>query len=324
MEAVASEVALLRRSFPHSVVWGVSRRDGLTLSWRRGFSVPPSFAVPFRLVSRVAQRAFHVNHIFGGLGDWFHLRSIGKRPTVLTIAVDSPLHDTSLLKRIDRFVVEWDGARQQLHDLGVSPERIDLILPPVDTDRFRPSPAPGGPFTVLFVSSPDSKEWLTARGVDLLLDVAALCRDMRFRLVWRPWGDSAAQVKNWINRRNLRNVELTVERVADMRCVYAEAHVTVAPFRDLEKCKPAPNSIAESLASGRPVVVSSQVGFAEMIAEAGAGLVCGEDATDFAAKLQDIRERWKQFAIMARTLAEERLAAPLFLNAYRRVYEVLL
>jgi glycosyltransferase involved in cell wall biosynthesis len=324
MEGVASEVALLRRSFPRSVVWGVTGRDGLTLSWRRGFSVSPRFALPFRLVSRVAQCAFHVNHIFGGLGDWFHLRSIGKLPSVLTVAVHSHLHDTKLLKKVDRFVVEWTGARRQLLDLGVAPERIELILPPVDVDRFRPSPAPAEPFTVLFVSSPDRKEWLTARGVDLLLDAAALCPEMQFRLVWRPWGDSASEVMSWIAFRNLRNVDLRIERISDMPDIYAKAHVTVAPFRDLEKCKPAPNSIAESLACGRPVVVSDQVGFSEMIAEAGAGLVCGMDPGEIAEQLKHIRDRWVTYSRCARSLAEERLAAPLFLDAYRRVYEALI
>jgi glycosyltransferase involved in cell wall biosynthesis len=242
----------------------------------------------------------------------------------MTLAVHTSLFDKNLLKKVDRFVVEWEGARRQLIDFGVRPDRIDLIMPPVDTRRFKPAPAPSGPFKVLFVSSPDRKEWLFGRGVDLLIETAALCPDMQFWLVWRPWGDSAAQVREWIDRRKLRNVELTVKRVVDMSHIYSQAHVTVAPFRDLEKCKPAPNSIAESLACGRPVVVSNQVGFAQMISGDGGGLVSSDDPRDLAEKLQQIRTGWANFAANARALAENKLDVARFIGAYRQVYKAVL
>jgi glycosyltransferase involved in cell wall biosynthesis len=324
MEAVASEVALLRRTFPKSVVWGVSQRDGFRFSWRRGFAVSPRFAIPFTVVARMAQRAFQVNHVFGGLGDWFHLRALSSQPTILTLALHSHHCDKRLLKKIDHFVVEWPQAEDQLLEMGVAREQIDLVLPPVDLAVFTPSPAPQGPFTVLFVSSPDRKEWLHARGIDLLLETAELCREMRFILLWRPWGDSAAEVQQLIDRRRLQNVHLRVQRISDMPQVYATSHATVAPFRDLSRCKPSPNSIAESLACGRPVIVTPQVGFAEMIGAGRAGLVTRDDPEHFANQLQELRANWELFSANARQLAERKLGVRRFLDSYRRIYAALI
>src|SRR5207237_230726 len=86
-----------------------------------------------------------------------------------------------------------------------------------------------------------------------------------------PWGNSAARVRQWIAERNLSNVELMVGYAAHMAVHYREAHVTLAPFTDLQRAKPAPNSLIESLACGRPVVISEAVGLAPLVREAGAG-----------------------------------------------------
>jgi glycosyltransferase involved in cell wall biosynthesis len=261
-----------------------------------------------------------VNHVFGGLGDWYHLRSLAAHPTILTLALQSVMHDTRHLRKIDRFVVEWPQAREQLLRLGVARERIKLIYPPVDTTKFSVAPAPHGRFTVLFASSPDRSDWLGARGVDLLLDAAALCPEIGFRLIWRPWGDSFPEVTRWIEHRRLRNVELYCGRIADMETCYAGVHATVAPFRDAERCKPAPNSIVESLACGRPVIVTRPVGLADVITEWNAGMIASDDASDLAAKLRMVQSSWPALSRNARALAEKCFAVDRFVDAYRQIY----
>jgi len=323
-EAVASEVALLRRSFPGSVAWGVSPRDGLRMSWRRGFSVTSRFELPFRMATRVAQRVFHVNHLFGGLGDWSHLRALGATPSVLTVAVKSAPCDASLLEKINQFVIEWPTAREELLQLGIDDERIELIYPPVDLARFRPSPPADGPFTVLFLSSPDRSDWLAARGVDLLLDAASLRPDMRFLLVWRPWGDSAGAVRQAIKSKRLANVEVLVGKFARVERYFQEAHVTAALFRDLTRCKPSPNSIIESLACGRPAIVTRHVGLAPLIESEQVGLIAAEDPDDVAVCLDRLRNDWTNYSRHARLVAERDFSATNFVESYRRAYDSLL
>src|SRR4051812_44271899 len=106
MEAVAAEVATLRRHFPSSVAWGLSHRHWVLLSRRRGYCLHPRLHLLFRAATRLLEPAFQLNHIFGSLGDWFFLRGVRRRPTVLTVATwNAPVHD-SLLQRVDHFVVE--------------------------------------------------------------------------------------------------------------------------------------------------------------------------------------------------------------------------
>ena len=165
MEAIASEVATLRRHFPASVTWGLSHRRWALVAPRRGnYCLNPKLHLLFRGATRLLEPIFHLNHIFGSLDDWFYLQGMRRRPTVLTMAVVSELTNPYLMERVDRFVVEFESAREQLLCEGISPNRIRIIFPPVNLAKFAPTNRPDGPFTVLFASSPELPSWLEARG----------------------------------------------------------------------------------------------------------------------------------------------------------------
>lgn len=324
MEAISSEVALLRRSFPSSISWGLSHRHWALLSPTRGFCLHPKLHLLFRAATRLLEPLFEINHVFGSVGDWFYLAGQRRRPTVLTAAAMSTPVERSLLDRVDRFVAEHPAGRDDLRALGISDDRIRLVLPPVDLQRFRPTERPAEPFTVLFASSPEEPSWLDARGLPALLDAAALRPQMRFRLLWRPWGHSLPIIQQQIEQRELHNVELAVGRVTDMSAEYARAHVTVAPFTDLKRCKPMPNSLIESLASGRPVICSPLVGLAPLVSEHRGGFVCEPLGAALADALDRAAADWDVLSIHARRLAEQQFAQETFVRSYQQIYRELL
>ncbi|HXG08815.1 MAG TPA: glycosyltransferase [Gemmataceae bacterium] len=320
MEAIAAEVALLRRQFPGSVAWGLTHRHRLLLSWRRGYGLSPRLHLLFRAATRLLEPFFQLNHVFGSPGDWFYLEGSRRRPIVLTVATWTLPVEPALLRRVECFVVEHPGGRDLLKQAGIDPGRVRLIFPPVDLERFTPSPPPAGPFTVLFASSPDKAEWLEGRGVPQLLEAARLRPHMRFRLLWRPWGDSAPRVRQWIAERGLRNVELVTGCFPDMAVHYRQVHVTATPFTDLSRSKPAPNSLIESLACGRPVLVTETVGLAEVVREAAAGEVSEPTGPGLAEALDRLEADWISYSTRARRLAERYFGVGAFLRGYRRLY----
>jgi glycosyltransferase involved in cell wall biosynthesis len=324
MEAISAEVAMLRRRFPSSVAWGLSHRHWAMLSWKRGYCLHPQFYLLFRAATRVLEPAFHLNHVFGSLSDWFYIQVSRRRPTVLTLAASSDPLDRKLLEPIDRFVVECPAGRDELERLGIDGRRVQLIFPPVDLERFHPAPPPSGPLRVLFASSPDKVTWLEARGVPLILDAAALRPDMTFRLLWRPWGNSLARVRQWIEQRGLRNVDVVEGRVDDMAREYQAADVTVAPFTEMSRCKPAPNSLVESMACGRPVVTTAAVGLADVVRDERAGIVCDPTGAALAESLDRISSDWSAFSDHARRTAERWFAERTFLEGYERIYQELM
>jgi glycosyltransferase involved in cell wall biosynthesis len=235
----------------------------------------------------------------------------------------SPPVQPALLARVDRFVVEFPAGRGQLERQGIDRQRIRLIFPPVNLQQFVPAPAPEEPFTVLFASSPDVASWLEARGIPQMLDAAALRPQLRFRLIWRRWGDSLPRVQQWLAQRQLPNVEVVVGRFPNMARQYQAAHATVALFTDMDKCKPMPNSLLESLACGRPVVTTAEVGLADMVRDEQAGKICAPTGEALAESLDALQADWQAASRRARQLAERWFAEANFLHHYQQLYQEL-
>jgi glycosyltransferase involved in cell wall biosynthesis len=320
MEAIASEVATLRRHFPWSVVWGINHRRWAIVAPRRGhYSVHPKLHLLFRGATRLLEPIFHLNHIFGSMSDWFHLQGV-RRPTILTVALDSDSVSPHLLERVDQFVVEFEAGREQLLAQGISPKRIRTVFPPVDLTKFVPTDPPDGSFTVLFASSPELPGWLEARGLPQLLDAADLRPEMRFRLLWRPWGRSREAIVDLVRERGLRNVEIVDGRFDDMPSRYQAAHVTVAPFTERHRCKPMPNSLIESLACGRPILCTPVAGLAGMVQEARASVIVSASGVEIVEGLDRLRAGWTSYSLSARKLAERCFSEERFLKGYQRTY----
>jgi glycosyltransferase involved in cell wall biosynthesis len=147
---------------------------------------------------------------------------------------------------------------------------------------------------------------------------------MQFRLLWRPWGTSEGRVRRLIAEAGLRNVEVRVGRWDDMAAQYHAAHVSAAPFTDPERVKPAPNSVVESLACGRPVLVTEQVGVADLVRDGMAGAVCPARGEAIAEHLDRLEAGWDEAARAARRLAERWFGADRFLGEYGRLYDEVL
>ena len=319
MEAVASEVALLRRHLPRSSAWGL-HSSAWCRTGRRSVCLHPKLQLPFRVLTRLLEPLHDVNHVFGSLGDWHYLEGPRRRPVILTAAVDGKPVDRQLLERVSVFVAETPAGRDALIADGFG-DRVRMILPPVNLDRFRPTAQPDGPFTVLFASSPDRSDWLAGRGVPQLLDAAAELADVRFRLLWRPWGDTLPTVQQWVRDRSLDNVDIVPGCVADMAAEYARSDAVIAPFTDAAQCKPAPNSLIEGLACGRPTVSTPTVGLAEIVTETACGVVAEHDGPALAEAIRRIRSEWPKFSTNARSTAERLFDERRFVDDYLRLYE---
>ena len=322
MEAIAQEVGVLSRHIRPCVVWGMSRRAIV-----RGGLAPPRLSVHprlhlvFRAAARVLEPMFDLNHIFGTIGDWFYLSAKRRRPTVLTAALIDEPTDPALLESVDAIVVETASARDELVRRHVPGDKVRVIHPGVCLSRFCPTPLPPlERFRVLFASSPDRVDALSARGLDIMLDAAGELPDVEFVLLWRPWGASAAAARDRIAARRAVNVRLVTGRQRNMAKAYGSAHATLAPFTRTGWFKPCPNSVLESLGCARPVVATNLVGIAGLVQTEGAGVSCAPTGSALADAIRSLRHDYAAHQKAARPCAERHFGVTRFVGQYRRLY----
>ncbi len=322
MVAVSKEVHQLMHRFPGSCAFGLSTHYWLHVSrGRRSFGVHPRLYQLVRPMLGIIERQFDISHIYTNLGDWHFLNALGSRPIVLTLTEHGVPAEPVLLHKVNRVVAETDRLAAQAIKYGVPIDHVSVVYPGVDLRAFDVNPAPAGRWTCVFASSPENESEIHTKGVDLLLEAAALRPHVAFTLLWRPFGPAADVALEQVRRRAPENVALIKKRIPDMAAFLARFHFAVAPFRSVGK--PCPNSILEMLALGRPALVSDFVDVGDLIAREGAGLVFAPAAESLAAAIDRLCDGYAAFQRCARACAERSFDLDRTTDAYRRIYESL-
>ena len=323
-EGMSKEVFALKDHFRRSRIFGLSRHYEVKASWRaRYLGLNVRWYPLFRMLVPLYEAASDLHHIYGGISEWFFLRALGRRPVVITAATaDSPL-PAEMYQHVRAIVVHSRESMQDLERAGMDGGRMRLIYPGIDLERFHPVPrSPGSRFRILFATAPNAQEHIAKKGVGLLLDAASRLPDVEFVLLWRPWGDSLPHAREMVAERALPTVRLACELVSDMRDIYRGVDATVAPF--MEALKFCPTSLVESLACGRPVLVSSRVGLGGMVQEAGCGEVFEPTAAELCEAIERMRRQYDAYARQARVAAERHFDLRNCVREHEDLYEEVL
>jgi glycosyltransferase involved in cell wall biosynthesis len=230
-----------------------------------------------------------------------------------------------------RFIVTHaaDESRR-LVALGLPAETIVCIPPGIDLRPLTPQPrtadaafasVPGGTdrFRVLFATTPHVPEGVDQRGVSLLIEAARALPDVDFVVPWRPF-PGAAPLADACRRRAPTNVHISMERVADMRRLFAACDATVAPFTAPHGLKVCPTSLIESLALGRPVLVSTACGMAGLVEDEHCGVVHPPTVDGLVQGIGRLRADYQDFAARSRIAAERHFDLDVCVNRYAALY----
>jgi glycosyltransferase involved in cell wall biosynthesis len=274
-EAVSKEIASLRTAFAGAIggtLVSLNTKDRtfrLTADEKR---IPLPHGLPFYPLVKPYASRFHINHLFASAAERLLTPLLARRNGVLTIAKDTPTlrgyeRNRDAFRRMRAIVVQAERDREILRQMGVREENVWLIRPGVPLAPHRQAE---GPFTILFASSPLAADDFLSRGIFLIIRVAALLPEVRFLLVWRK--RHVEKLKQIVVNAGVNNIEIASGVVEDMATVYDRVHATVLPGLEHRSFIPSPRSGLESLAHGKPLLVSNLVAIAQSVAEAGAGI----------------------------------------------------
>jgi glycosyltransferase involved in cell wall biosynthesis len=178
------------------------------------------------------------------------------------------------------------------------------------------------PFRLLFASTPADPDEMGTRGIPLLVELAREVPDLEVTLLWRRWGslgDARRALGALDPPGNLKIVEIDS---TDMTAEMTRVHATACLF-SRGAGKSCPNSVLEGLASGRPALVTEEVGIAPVIHAAGAGCVAARDLPSLVAALERLRGDFDGYAHRARLLAEQQFDWRETLRRYRELYRAI-
>lgn len=161
------------------------------------------------------------------------------------------------LPEADRVVgVSRRFAHHLATDYKVAPERLGVVVNPIDLDRFRPSASagPDGPLVLLYVS-----RIAVRKGVDVVVELSHRLTDLEGRVeilvIGGPsmWSDYRALLDDLHPAIGRYGGEIGPDALARL---YHDAAAVLQP----SQYEPFALTIGEALASGTPVIASDEVG----------------------------------------------------------------
>jgi glycosyltransferase involved in cell wall biosynthesis len=285
----------------------------------------PYAVIALPLLARIAKN-LEVNHLFASPAERLLMPRLARLPnTMLTISKDSPALDRlerniSKLRAMRYIVVESERHHDLMLQVGVEPRRLKLIYPGVVRQPY--VKAPDGPFTILFATSPLGKFDLLSRGVYLMVRAAALLPDVRFRLLWRR--PEPAVLTRLIRDAGVDNVEVISGYIEDMNSMYESAHAVILPGLTDTALKPCPHSALESLAHGKPVLVSRPASLSDIVAREGCGVVFEPSVASLCESVRELQQNYADYQERAHQAVERSFSREVFVNRYRTLYASLL
>jgi glycosyltransferase involved in cell wall biosynthesis len=322
-EALSKQVAQLRAALcPDAPVFSLSA--GQSSSWPRGgvWRVSMDHYNGFRALAAAFERRGDVTHAFGSIDAWHFLRVLGRRPLLMTVALPGQALDPPVYRYVRRFVVETDALADVLCKGGIEADRIEVIPPGLDLEEFAPVPLPDTRFRLVFASTPADPLEFEVRGIPLLVELARVRPDIDVVLMWRQWGPLSEAERLIASLQPPPNLILDRRDVARMSAVYQQAHATVCCFAK-GFGKSAPNSVIESLACGRPALLTEDCGLARLVQREGAGVVVPRTVEALAQGVDELRLGYDDHANRARHLALEQFDERRIIERYRDLYALL-
>jgi glycosyltransferase involved in cell wall biosynthesis len=182
-----------------------------------------------------------------------------------------------LARRSDRFILVSRFHREDYQRQGMSVERASVLYNPVDTARFRPSPAAraGARARLAFADGEVVVGYvgriIAAKGIFTLLEAAGrfLAAETAARMLWVGDGEDAAELRARIERTPAADRHRFLDWEADMAALYPAIDILAVPSLYPE---PFGRVSVEAQATAVPVVSSLAGGLPETFVPGRTGL----------------------------------------------------
>lgn len=208
--------------------------------------------------------------------------------------------------------------RQELLQAGISFQKIQLIYPPVELGQFTHQ-KPVGEFTILDASCPGKVRDLKKRGIYFLLQIDPYFTDETVKFLWR--GGEFNMFMDQIKNQAFQHISIENKIYTNMDEQYAAVHCTIIPYLQFDEyLKLIPTSVIESLAAGKPVLVSSKTGVAEIIRLNGCGVVFEPRRESLLQAIAELKKNYGRYQRNCRRTAEKYFSQEQFLQKHEQLY----
>jgi glycosyltransferase involved in cell wall biosynthesis len=263
----------------------------------------------------------NVHHLYNPDPFPFPVLRLLRRPVVysLTGGIGNRRLNVPFFSSLAAVTVADEDSLEALRSLGL--DNAVLVRPGIDTTRFTPAPIPVRDEIRLMVgSAPWTRAQFRTKGVDALL--AAAQRSPRLRLVFLWRGVLAEEMDRRVRQLNLGGRVTVLNERVDVNGVLAGVHASVTLATAPAIVKSYPHSLLESLAAGKPVLVSRAIPMAGYVERNGCGRVVESVSPEgVLTAIEALARDYEDLQRAALRVGQVDFSRSAMIESFQRVYE---
>jgi glycosyltransferase involved in cell wall biosynthesis len=327
-DAVGQEIKLLSDNFGGKIfAFGPQNRWTSQLQ-QLIFKLPAIFEQGYFYQAKRFEDQIDLHHIFyPRLRDFRYLKIL-KKPIIYSVVSQNMGYSTpkEMIKNaqkmtyIDLFVVATAKDKEALAKAGL--KNVQFVLPGIDIQKFYQIQRPKKiKKKLLMASPPTSPNRFWERGIDLVLALLSEIKDLKMTFFWRKV--AYEKIVRLVRDKKLNQRVTIINRLINPVRYLAGLDGAIAVFRKTEGNKAYPNSIIESLASGRPVIVSSIMPIAEVIKKYRSGVIVKPNKKSL---IKGIGQYYRNYSKLTKNTrqAVRKFSQKRLLADYQKIYQQLI
>ncbi len=273
---------------------------------------------------RKREQDFDLHHIYNPDAFAFPVLKYLKRPVIYSISggMGHRRPNISFFNSLAAVVVADERSLRRLEGWGVN--NAFLVHAGIDTARFTHTPLllqdKSAEIRLMVGSAPWTRAQFRTKGVEALLAAAQLDTRLKLTFLWR--GEMAEEMERRVRVRGLEERVEIFKRKVDVNEVLASVHasVTLASARGIVKSYP--HSLIESIAAGKPVLISRAIPMADYVARERCGIVVDEvSATEVLTAIEDLTQQYDALQCAAQQVGQRNFSPEKLITSFQRVYE---
>jgi glycosyltransferase involved in cell wall biosynthesis len=312
-EALSQEINALRRYFGGGLIYLNPNPAA--------FTYLPRLVFGFHKLRylRKLESTIDIHHIYNPDPFPFPILRYLRAPVVYTISsgVDERRPNLHFFSSLAAIAVSDERSLKRLQGWGLS--NVHLVRAGIDTSRFHFSPLPlESKFRVMIASAPWTERQFETKGIDALLQAARANPDLHLVFLWR--GILAEEMERRVKQMGLERQVEVINRQVDVNQILAGVHATIALATAPGIIKAYPHSLLDSLAAGKPVLVSRAIPMADYVDQVGCGQVIDNvTATAILEGIEALAQNYGSFQACAQSVGQRDFSQQSMVASFQKV-----
>jgi glycosyltransferase involved in cell wall biosynthesis len=251
----------------------------------------------------------------------FPILRLLRRPVVYTLScgVRNKRPNVAFLNSLAAVTVSDERSLKRLRAWGV--DNCMRVCPGIDKTRFTFSPSPlKSDIRLMVGSAPWAPSQFRTKGVDALLSAAKQSPRLHLVFLWR--GVLAEEMEDRVRRMNLGEQVVVLNERVDVNQVLAGVHASITLAEHSAIVRSYPHSLMDSLAAGKPILVSKAIPMSDYVAETGCGKVVeGVNPENVLTAVEALAGEYEDLQHTAQQVGQQDFSEQAMLASYQNVYE---